>query len=278
MKLFTAIYDDARLLGHLLQHYARAGVTDYLIATAPGFAQAVEPYQNAFKITLYEGLDVADSRLGGTSAVSAMRDIHHDDDEWAIIADLDEFTEFSPSIGGILQLAFDEHAFEIRSAHQVSRQSRPNGVYFGQFRCGAKIDQPSIGAESIIHYSPYDIGAFSFSKLHNTTDAWRELDKFIQVDDNRPFIVSVMSIPHRRNRAGPAHPTVGNVEAFVNSNRERALVGFHPMYKFGRDGYEIFGDSGLVIMAQEMTEQPGIIINRRKQLHPLAYDAQLFPA
>ena len=114
MKLFTAIYDDARLLGHFLRHYERAGVTDYFIATAPGFAQAAESCKSAFKITIYEGLDVADSWLGGASAVSAMRDIHHGDDEWATIADLDEFIEFSPSISSIVQLAEREGANIIR--------------------------------------------------------------------------------------------------------------------------------------------------------------------
>jgi hypothetical protein len=114
MKLFMAIYDDARLLGHFLQHYARAEVTEYFIATAPRFAQAVEGYKSRFRITVYEGLDVADSMMGGTSAVSTMREIHHGDDEWAIIADLDEFTEFSASISSILQLADGEGADVVR--------------------------------------------------------------------------------------------------------------------------------------------------------------------
>ncbi len=114
MKLFTAIYDDDRILGHFLQHYRRAGVTDYFIATAPGFAQTAESYRDRFTITVYEGLNVADSWLGGASAVSAMRAIHHDDDEWAIIADLDEFTEFPPNISSIVRFADSEGANVVR--------------------------------------------------------------------------------------------------------------------------------------------------------------------
>lgn len=114
MKLFTTIYDDARLLGHFLRHYDRAGVTDYFIATAPGFAQAVEPYTSRYKITVCDGLDVADSWLGGASAVSDMREAHQNDDEWVIIVDLDEFAEFSPSVMKILQLSDDEGANVVR--------------------------------------------------------------------------------------------------------------------------------------------------------------------
>jgi hypothetical protein len=114
MKLFTAIYDDARLLGHFLRHYDQAGVTEYFIAVAPEFVHGVETYKSAFAITVYEGLDVADSWVGGASAVSAMRDTHHADDEWAVIADLDEFIEFSPSISSIVQFAETEGANVVR--------------------------------------------------------------------------------------------------------------------------------------------------------------------
>ena len=44
LKLFTTIYDDARLLGHFLAHYDRAGVTQFFIAVAEGHGSAVRPF------------------------------------------------------------------------------------------------------------------------------------------------------------------------------------------------------------------------------------------
>src|SRR5579863_5097050 len=92
-----------------------------------------------------------------------------------------------------LELSFDQHAFVIPSAHQVSRQSRPHGINLGQFRGGAKIDQAPIGAESIIHYSSYDIGAFTIGEVNNTADIWSQFGKLIQVSDNRPLTIIVMN-------------------------------------------------------------------------------------
>jgi hypothetical protein len=133
MKLFTAIYDDARLLGHFLKHYDRAGVTEYFIATAPRFAHIVESHKSWCTITVYEELDVADSWLGGTSAVSEMRKIHHGDDEWVIIVDLDEFIEFGERIQQVVSAAEDENANVVR------------GIMYDRFaRSGELIDfEPS---------------------------------------------------------------------------------------------------------------------------------------
>ncbi len=39
LKLFTTIYDDARLLGHFLAHYDRPGVTQFFIAVAKGYVR-----------------------------------------------------------------------------------------------------------------------------------------------------------------------------------------------------------------------------------------------
>jgi hypothetical protein len=75
MKLFTAIYDDARLLQPFLRHYNRFGITDFFIATSPDFVVAVRDFMTDYRITLFEDLDVSDSFLGGTVAVTQMQNI-----------------------------------------------------------------------------------------------------------------------------------------------------------------------------------------------------------
>jgi hypothetical protein len=99
MKLFVAIYNDARLLGHFLRHYSRSGVNEFYIAMASDFAAAVQRFVGTYNITPCSGLDVAESLIAGdsflgTAAVSEMRRCYQERDEWVIIVDLDEFVEF----------------------------------------------------------------------------------------------------------------------------------------------------------------------------------------
>jgi hypothetical protein len=94
MKLFTTIYDDARLLGHFLAHYDRAGVTEFFIAVAPGYRGAVDRFMCIYRITLCEELGVADKYPFGVNAATEMRKRYQDPAEWAVVVDLDEFIEF----------------------------------------------------------------------------------------------------------------------------------------------------------------------------------------
>ena len=73
MKLFTALYDDSRILKHFLDHYGAAGVSDFYIAVSPGLASAVAAFMPDFNIEVFEGLNVADSFCCGVSAVTEMR-------------------------------------------------------------------------------------------------------------------------------------------------------------------------------------------------------------
>ena len=114
MKLFAAIYDDARLLPHFLRHYQRRGITEVFIASSPAFAPTARDFVNEYRITLVEGLDVADSFLGGSAAVTEMRKIYQQDDEWVVIVDLDEFVEFTPDIHAVVAAAEREHANVVR--------------------------------------------------------------------------------------------------------------------------------------------------------------------
>ena len=114
MKLFTAIYDDARLLGPFLRHYDRRGITQFFIAAPPRFVSIIKDLMRDYRITLFEGLDVSDSVLGGTAAVTEMRRIHQQDDEWVVIVDLDEFVEFAPDIHHFLSTAGRDDANVVR--------------------------------------------------------------------------------------------------------------------------------------------------------------------
>jgi hypothetical protein len=91
-KLFTSIYDDARLLKPFLKHYNDLGIKHFFIAVAPQLTDIVSDLEG-YNVTVFHGLDVESHMLAGTAAVSEMRRLHHDYDEWAVIVDLDEFLE-----------------------------------------------------------------------------------------------------------------------------------------------------------------------------------------
>jgi hypothetical protein len=114
MKLFTAIYDDARLLRHFLRHYDSAGVTEFYIATSAACASEVKAVVSDYNVGLFEQFDVQDSSLGGNAAVTEMRRLHQAENEWSIIVDLDEFIEFSADIEHIISAAENEGANVVR--------------------------------------------------------------------------------------------------------------------------------------------------------------------
>jgi hypothetical protein len=93
VKLFTSIYDDARLLGPFLKHYDFLGIEHFFIAVAPQLTSVVNDFSAAYNVAVFDGLDVESHFLGGTAAVSEMRRLHQADDEWVVIVDLDEFIE-----------------------------------------------------------------------------------------------------------------------------------------------------------------------------------------
>jgi hypothetical protein len=80
-KLFATIYDDARLLGHFLAHYDRAGVTKFFIAVAQGHGPAVRQFMAAYQITLCEELGVVDKYRFGVNAATEMRKRRQDPHE-----------------------------------------------------------------------------------------------------------------------------------------------------------------------------------------------------
>ena len=114
MKLFTALYNDAKLLGHFLRHYANAGVTNFFIAVSPEFGDRLDQFRDSYQIMVMADLDVADSVMGGTAAVSEMRRIHQHEDEWVVIVDLDEFVDFQEPVEAILSTADRENANVVR--------------------------------------------------------------------------------------------------------------------------------------------------------------------
>lgn len=115
VKLFTTIVNDARLLRHFLDHYHKAGVTEFYIAVSPQLANAVAIWQGRYRITMHTDLTVDDALIGGTSAVSEMRRRYQRHDEWVIIVDLDEFVEFDGDLSAIVLLADAEGANVVRA-------------------------------------------------------------------------------------------------------------------------------------------------------------------
>jgi hypothetical protein len=114
MKLFTTIYDDARLLGPFLRHYHALGVSDFLIAVSTQCATAVDEFAASYNITVFKGLDVKSHMLGGTAAVSEMRRTNQDPDEWVVAVDLDEFIEPFYDFDFLISSAESEGANVIR--------------------------------------------------------------------------------------------------------------------------------------------------------------------
>ena len=129
MKLFTTIYDDARLLGHFLAHYDRAGVTEFFIAVAGDLGSAVRPLMSAYQITLCEGLGVADQYPFGVNATTETRRRYQNADEWALVVDIDEFVEFPRPIAEIIAAAEAEGANVVKAImyDRFSADGQPRG-------------------------------------------------------------------------------------------------------------------------------------------------------
>jgi hypothetical protein len=94
MKLFVCICDDGRLLPHFLKHYQKFGITEFHVAVSKHLANFVESASRGYNVRQYNDLDVADSFMGGSSAVTRMRNLFQSSDEWSVIVDLDELVEF----------------------------------------------------------------------------------------------------------------------------------------------------------------------------------------
>jgi hypothetical protein len=98
LKLFVCVFDDPRLLPHLLRHYERFGVTEFHIAAPLELANVIAKASRNYRIVQYNDLNAAGSFTGGTEAVTKMREIAQGPEEWAVIVDLDEFVEFPESL------------------------------------------------------------------------------------------------------------------------------------------------------------------------------------
>ena len=94
MKLYVAIFDDARLLPHFLKHYVPFGISEFHIAAPPSLADYVAEVSRGYTCHICHQYDVAETVTGAVGAVTAMRAATQGPDEWVAIADLDEFVEF----------------------------------------------------------------------------------------------------------------------------------------------------------------------------------------
>lgn len=132
-KLFTAIYADARLLPHFLEHYSRFGITEFFIAIDPTLRPTIDAFGSMYNITVSETSEVADHVIGGAAAVTKMRRRFHGPSEWAVIADLDEFVEFNGDLAAIIEQAEREGANVVRAMmwDRFSRDGRVIGFVPG---------------------------------------------------------------------------------------------------------------------------------------------------
>ena len=114
MKLFVPIYNDMTLLPHFLRHYRSIGVEKYFIALPPEYRADADRLVQNYDVTLLHELDVRDSLLTGSSAVTAMRHRYQNVDEWVVIVDLDEFIETSEALGHVADRADQAGATVVR--------------------------------------------------------------------------------------------------------------------------------------------------------------------
>lgn len=114
MKLFVAVVDDYALLPHFLKHYRGLGVDQIFIATEPSVHHGVIAVARHFGSVVRDDLDVRDSMTGGTAAVSEMRQTYAGEDEWVMVADLDEFAVLPFPLREVVRLAEAEGANLVR--------------------------------------------------------------------------------------------------------------------------------------------------------------------
>lgn len=114
-RLFTSVFDDARLLPHFLRHYANAGVRDFYIGVSDELEEEVARLASGYPVTLFRG-GVTNSYLWGQAndAIHQLRERYQRDDEWVLIVDLDEFVVFRESIPSVIAAAEAEGANVVR--------------------------------------------------------------------------------------------------------------------------------------------------------------------
>jgi hypothetical protein len=114
VKLFVCVFDDVRLLPHLLRHYVRFGVSEFHVAAPPLLANDITGASRKFRVIQYNDLNAAGSFTGGTEAVTKMRELAQGPEEWVVIVDLDEFVEFPESVIDLVRKVEAEGANIVR--------------------------------------------------------------------------------------------------------------------------------------------------------------------
>ncbi len=127
LKLFTSVYDDARLLPHFLLHYSDAGVDEFYILTAPEFESEIQRLSAGYRVTTRVRDDLHLVAVSDTDTILEMRKQYQDEDEWVVLVDLDEFVEFNETIPAIIASAEVEDANVVR------------GVMYDRFTADGKV-------------------------------------------------------------------------------------------------------------------------------------------
>ncbi len=118
IKLFTSIFDDAKLLRRFLDHYSAAGVGEFCIVAQPHFAAWIEALGSGCVITV-SAADLSHSCYRGEIASNEMRALrqrYQRGDEWVVIVDLDEFVAFPRGLNGIIASAEADGANVVRGS------------------------------------------------------------------------------------------------------------------------------------------------------------------
>src|SRR5205823_5306607 len=92
----------------------RLGVKTFYIAASPEIVETVRRDAAGFDAVIRDDLDVAESFQGGASAITAMRLEYSHDDEWVLIADVDEFLAAETQIPTVVEEAVEEAANVVR--------------------------------------------------------------------------------------------------------------------------------------------------------------------
>lgn len=140
-KLFTSVFDDARLLPHFLHHYSSAGIREFYVAASPEREEEIERLASGYRVRVCCA-DVSDSYILGqaTEAMQQLRKRYQAHDEWVLVADLDEFVSFPDGIDTVIRSAEGEGANVVR------------GVMFDRFSADGKPVDFEPGADLAAQY------------------------------------------------------------------------------------------------------------------------------
>jgi putative methyltransferase (TIGR04325 family) len=140
-KVFTGVFEDARLLPHFLRHYAASGIREFYVAVPSGRENEIEHLASGYRVTISSTqIDDSDILAGQAEAIRQLRERRQGEDEWALIVDLDELVSFRESLESIIDAAEAEGANVVR------------GVVYDRFSADGRIVDFEPGSDLAARY------------------------------------------------------------------------------------------------------------------------------